>query len=164
MSQLYKLSGLSLAKVMTDDRAFLLQLYASSKAADMSIYGLDEAEKNAYIEKQFNAQQHYFQSQYPKGKFLVINKGVAKIGRLYLNLDRNQLEIKILDFMLMPSYRGHGIDQQLLEAVIKDAKGMNADVTIDVESEKSTLNLYQKLGFKLEEKQGRYQRMRWSDD
>lgn len=159
MSQLYKLNGLSLAKVAPDDKAFLLQLYASSRAADMSMYSLSEAEKNAHIENQFKAQQHFFQREFPKAKFLIIRKGVSKIGRLYL--DKLKKEIRLIDLRLMPSYRGLGIEQTLIQALISDGQYWKLDVTVQLEKNNSVIELYEQLGFKKEGYQGDFHFLRW---
>lgn len=137
-----------------DDRGFLQQVYASTRAEELARVAWDDAQKAAFIQMQFDAQYSYYAEHYPHAQFQVILAHGEPAGRLYL--DRRPGEIRIVDITLLPAYRGQGIGTALLRDILAEGQRVQVPVTIHVERFNPALQLYERLGFRLVEDKGVY--------
>lgn len=150
---------LTLRPIAESDQAFLRELYASTRAAEMAVVPWSEAEKQAFLGMQFDAQHAFYREQFPDACFdLVLENGVP-IGRLYL--DRRADEHRVIDITLMPACRGRGLGSSLMCRVLEDAAAAGKQVRIHVEKNNPALHLYERLGFATVEDQGVYDLMEW---
>src|SRR5271166_4356002 len=101
------------------DEAFLLQLYASTRAAEMQLIPWDNAQKEAFLRSQFALQTHHYRKYYPDAAFLIVQFDDKPIGRLYV--DRSERYIHVIDIALLPEYRGAGIGGRLMRDVLSEA-------------------------------------------
>ena len=113
-----------------------------------------DAEKAAFLEMQFDAQDRWYRVQYPQATFDVVVVEGEPAGRLYVN--RGEGEIRIVDIALLPEHRGGGVGTSLLRDLIGEADGAGKSVTIHVERLNPALRLYERLGFSLAEDKGVY--------
>ena len=142
-----------------DDSPFLVQLYASTRAAEMAQVPWDDHQKFAFLLQQFNAQKRYYETSYPDCRFLVIEIAGALAGRLYI--DREADNIHVIDISLVASLRGRGVGRMLLEEVVDEARSNGKSVGIYVEHLNPARRLYDRLGFRQIETVGLYHRMEW---
>ena len=150
---------ITLRPITPDDEPFLCRLYASTREEELSLVPWSAAEKEAFLTMQFNAQHTYYQEQFKKAKFLIIQQEDEAIGRLYI--DRRKDEIRLVDIALLPRYRRKGIGSSLLKDVLAEGSATNLPVRIHVEHNNPALTLYIQLGFKHIEDQGVYFLMEW---
>ena len=75
-------------------------------------------------------------------------------GRLYVH--RTPSEIRIMDIALMPEFRNQGIGSRLLRQILDDGDRKGLPVTIHVEKFNPALELYKRLGFRMDEDRGVY--------
>ena len=113
-----------------------------------------DAEKAAFIEMQFDAQDRWYRLQYPQATFDVVVVDGEPAGRLYVN--RGEGEVRIVDIALLPEHRGGGVGTSLLRDLIGEADAAAKSVTIHVERLNPALRLYERLGFALAEDKGVY--------
>ncbi|WP_420004421.1 GNAT family N-acetyltransferase [Arenibacterium sp. LLYu02] len=152
--------GLSLRPICAEDMAFLCALYRSTREAELDRVPWSEAQKQSFIEMQFQAQHSHYQTHYPDALWLVIeSRGIGAIGRLYL--ERWEQEHRIIDIALIPSVRGHGLGRALLEDLMDEAAAAKKAITIHVEKENPAMRLYQRLGFRRIEDKGVYDLLSW---
>lgn len=128
-----------------DDRAFLLELYGSTRQEELSVVPWDAAQKAAFIAFQFSAQDHDYRQKFPDAAYQVICVGERSIGRLYVA--RRPDEIRVLDIALLPEYRGGGIGTRLLSALLAEAAASGRPVRLHVEARSAARRLYERLGF-----------------
>jgi ribosomal protein S18 acetylase RimI-like enzyme len=128
----------------------------------MELVDWSESDKQAFLWQQFTAQHTYYQQHYAAAAFLVVLRGSAMVGRLYVN--RGPAEIRIVDIAVLPEHRGVGIGTCLLRDVLGEARRDGKVVTIHVEKFNRALGWYQRLGFIPVEDRGVYVLMRWSAD
>ncbi|MEO8362003.1 MAG: GNAT family N-acetyltransferase, partial [Vicinamibacteria bacterium] len=83
------------------DRAFLFQVYATSREAELSVVPWTLETKNLFLRQQFEAQDHHYRSHYPGAEFLVIEREGRSVGRLYLHRSPNDL--LVMDIALLPA-------------------------------------------------------------
>ena len=134
-----------LRAVRAEDRDFLLRVYASTRAEELALTDWDEAQKQAFLAQQFEAQHHHYQTHYQGARFDLILLDSEPVGRLYVA--RWKEEIRIMDIALLPEYRNGGIGSGLLRELLEEAAATSRRLTIHVERYNPALRLYRRLGF-----------------
>ena len=150
----------ALRPVCDTDADFLYRLYASTRAAEMTLVDWSEAQQQEFLRMQFEAQSRHYAEHYPHASFDIIEMDGEAIGRLYL--DRQAHEFRIIDIALLAEFRGRGLGNNQMQAIMAQAAEHGCCVTIHVEHNNPALALYQRLGFELVEDKGVYWFMRWS--
>ncbi len=134
-----------LRPIDSEDRAVLLRIYASTRVEELALTAWDEAQKQAFLTQQFEAQHHHYQTHYPEAQLDLILLDDQPIGRLYVA--RWRREIRIMDIALLPDYRNQGIGGELLRDLLAEAAATNRRLTIHVERHNPALRLYRRMGF-----------------
>ena len=114
----------------------------------------DDAEKDAFLRMQFDAQDAWYRQNYLGATFDVVEVDGEPAGRLYVH--RGGSEIRIVDIALLPAHRGSGTGTSLLGDLLAEADADGKSVTIHVERLNPALRLYERLGFELAEDKGVY--------
>jgi ribosomal protein S18 acetylase RimI-like enzyme len=114
----------------------------------------DDAQKDAFLRMQFDAQDAWWRENYAGASFDVILIEGEPAGRLYVH--RGRSEIRIVDIALLPEHRGNSIGTRLLEGLLAEGEAGAKSVTIHVERENPALRLYERLGFSVAEDKGVY--------
>ena len=151
---------LALRPINTQDKEFLSGLYATTRAEEMALVDWSQAEKEAFLRMQFEAQHKFYQEQFIRAQFQIIQIGEEPIGRLYV--DRREDEIRLIDIALLPEHRNQGIGGKLLAGLLNEATHAGKPIRIHVETFNPAMRLYQRLGFHPIDDKGVYQFMEWS--
>jgi ribosomal protein S18 acetylase RimI-like enzyme len=114
----------------------------------------DDAQKEAFLRMQFDAQDAWWRENYAGATFDVIVVDGEPAGRLYVH--RGPSEIRIVDIALLPDHRGRGIGTSLLRDLLAEGDAGEKSVTIHVERMNPALRLYERLGFAVAEDKGVY--------
>lgn len=152
--------SISLRAVEVADNDFLCAVYASTRADELAATDWTDAQKAAFCQMQFTAQDAHYRRHYPTAEFSVIECDGTLAGRLYV--DRWSKEIRIMDIALLPAQRGRGIGTILLRALMDEAKAAEKVLSIHVERMNPALRLYDRLGFNMAEDKGVYLLMEWT--
>jgi ribosomal protein S18 acetylase RimI-like enzyme len=136
---------LRLRPVEDADRAFLSELYGSTREQELAQVAWDDGTKRAFVEQQFSAQDAHYRANYPGATLDVIEVDGAPAGRLYVH--RGPSDIRIMDIALAPSFRGRGIGTSLLRALMEEADASGRKLSIHVEMTNPARSLYSRLGF-----------------
>ncbi|TNJ39616.1 GNAT family N-acetyltransferase [Phaeobacter sp. B1627] len=152
--------GVSYRCIHDEDTPFLMALYRSTREVELNRTPWSEAEKQAFVTMQFEAQHQHYQAHYPAALWLIIQIEEAPVGRLYL--ERWQKEHRIIDITLSPLARGFGIGGGILEDLMTEAAALQKAVSIHVEKENPAMKLYRRLGFEKQEDKGVYDLLIWS--
>lgn len=129
------------------DRAFLLDLFASTRATEMAMVPWTEEQKQKFIESQFAAQVRGYADMFPDAVHEILSVSSELVGRLYLSREAERLQI--LDITIAPAARNRGIGTQVLREILALADGVQKAVTIYVEPYNPSLRLFTRLGFKV---------------
>jgi ribosomal protein S18 acetylase RimI-like enzyme len=143
-----------LRPVEADDREFLYRVYASTRTEELAVVPWDQAQKDAFLRAQFDAQDRWYRENYTQATYEVIVVDGEPAGRLYLH--GGETEIRIVDVALLPEHRGNGIGTSLLRDLLAEADAAGKRVTIHVERFNRALRLYERLGFSVAEDKGAY--------
>jgi len=152
--------GIAYRELEDADHPFLMALYRSTREVELDRTPWSEAQKQAFIAMQFEAQHQHYQAHYPDALWLVIVQNGVSVGRLYL--ERWQQEHRIIDIALLPQVRSLGIGGAVLQDVMEEAAHLQKHVSIHVEKENPAMKLYRRLGFTKQEDKGIYDLLSWS--
>ena len=144
----------ALRPVEPADRELLFRVYASTRAQEIAVVAWDDAQKEAFLRAQFDAQDRWYREHYTGARYHVVLIDGEPAGRLYVH--RGAEEIRIVDIALLPEHRGNGAGTSLLRDLLAEAAAAGKRVTIHVERLNPALALYERLGFSLAEDKGVY--------
>jgi len=136
---------ISLRSADVADDAFLLTVYASTRAEEMALVAWTSEQKQSFVQMQFDAQRRYYLTHYPQAENYIVQKDGRPIGRMIL--DRSQRPILLMDIALLPAYRNEGLGTTLIESLLEEADRMRRPVQLHVESFNRAMRLYKRLGF-----------------
>jgi ribosomal protein S18 acetylase RimI-like enzyme len=153
--------GIHLRAITPEDAELLARIYASTRTEELSVLPWTQAQKDAFLRSQFEAQHAHYQQHYVGADFLVVMRGELPLGRLYLF--RSARELRIVDIALLPEHRGTGLGRALLEELLRVAEVEGRKVSIHVERMNRALGLYQRLGFRtVRDEGGVYLLLEWA--
>jgi ribosomal protein S18 acetylase RimI-like enzyme len=156
------MSELTLRPITDDDLPFLLEVYAAARTDELAQVPWSEAEKQAFLTSQFNAQHHHYQTYYKTASFNVVEQNDQPIGRFYV--DRWPNEIRIVDIALLPAFRNQGFGSQLLSQILAEGQTTHKTVSIHVEKYNPAYHLYSRLGFQKIGETGVYDLLAWQPE
>jgi len=136
--------------ITEEDKKFLVDLYRSTRD-DVMLYGghMTPPQKDEFIRTQFSLQDNHYKSYYPTSTYQIIQLDFKDIGRLYLaEYDET---VEVLDVILSPKYRGRGIGQEVMSAIIAKAEARGMNVRIYVQKNNRAFYFYQRLGFEAQD-------------
>src|SRR5688572_13649856 len=148
-----------LRDVTAEDESFLREVYACTRAFELSLVPWSDEQREAFLKFQFDAQDSHYRTQYPEASFQVILKDAEPVGRLYLV--RGSAEIKILDITVLPQYRNAGIGTMLLRELLAEAEQTARTVVIWVEHFNPSQNLFKRLNFAKIDEDGYNHLLEW---
>jgi ribosomal protein S18 acetylase RimI-like enzyme len=149
----------ALRPALEEDEAFLLEVYASTRADEMSQTGWDDAQRRAFLKLQFVAQQQHYRTYYPQGEHSLILLNEKPAGRLYVA--RSLEEIRILDIALLAEHRNKGIGTRVIKDLMAESRKTVKPVRIYVENFNPALRLFERMGFLQVEEKGFHYLMQW---
>ena len=98
--------GVTLRPMGDDDLPFAAAVYASTRTEELEPTGWPDELKQAFLERQHEAQHHHYRSHYPGAEWLIVERGGKALGRLYL-VEWTR-ELRVIDIALLPEARGQG--------------------------------------------------------
>ena len=146
--------------ITLEDEAFLDRLYASTRESELAVTGWDDAQKEAFLRMQFDAQHRHYQEHYTETSFDLIMLNGEPAGRLYLA--RWTEEFRIVDIALLPAWRSKGIGSGVIKDILREAQVHGLPVRVHVECFNPALRLYYRLGFQKIADKGVYYLLEWS--
>jgi len=151
--------ALVLRAAQSDDEAFLLRLYSTTRAEEMAGTGWSTARRKDFLRTQFSAQQSGYRTAFPLAIHSIILERRAPIGRLVVNPTQN--EIHLVDLALLPARRNAGLGSRLLRDLMEEARNANKLLRLQVLKNSSALRLYLRLGFSPAGENGWHLKMEW---
>lgn len=139
------------------DEALLYELYADTRAEEMAMVKWDHATREAFVRMQFIAQRKGYREMFPQAAFSMILAGQQSIGRMVVN--RNDGEMRLVDLVLLPAFRGRGIGTHLLTDLCAEADASKKPVRLHVLRNSPAKRLYERLGFCPSGETGFYEEM-----
>lgn len=151
--------SVTLRPVQPEDAPFLFQVYASTRAEEMTLVDWSPEQKLAFLQMQFSAQRQHYLVYYPDARYHIIQRDQASIGRLIVN--RTDDEILVIDIALLQEHRGTGIGTNLIRELQSEAAQTGKPLRLHVETFNPALQLYTRLGFVKIAEIGIYYELEW---
>lgn len=148
-------AGLGLRPIQHADAAFLSELYAVGRAAELAVVPWSVQQKRDFLLQQFELQHAHYEAHYPGADRLLIEFHGQAVGRVYVY--RSPGDLRLMDIALMPDWQRRGIGGSLLRELIEESEATGATITLHVEANNPALEWYLKLGFVHREDRGVYQ-------
>jgi ribosomal protein S18 acetylase RimI-like enzyme len=143
-----------LRPVVDTDRGFLLELFACTREAECRALPDDRA-RRAFVESQFDLQDHHYRAYYPGARLDVIEVDGAPVGRIYVH--RRDDEIRLMEITISPASRRRGIARTLLRGLIAESEAGGLPIGLHVEPDNPANAWYRRLGFRHVVDRGAYE-------
>jgi ribosomal protein S18 acetylase RimI-like enzyme len=128
-----------------EDEAFLRDVYASTRAAELAILPWTDVQKRAFCDQQFDAQITDYRRTFRETEDLVACKGTVSIGRILKALTSK--ELILLDLALLPEHRNRGWGSVLLRRLQEEARIAMVPMVLQVELHSAAVGFYRRHGF-----------------
>jgi ribosomal protein S18 acetylase RimI-like enzyme len=140
--------NISLRPTCPDDEEFLYRVYASTRQDEVSAWGWNQSQQEAFLKMQFNAQQRAYEWQFPGAEHSVILCDGEMAGRLIIV--RTDREIRLTDITLLPEYRRRGAGTFLITDLQAQARAAGRPLRLRVSrTNEAARRLYERLNFSL---------------
>ncbi|MDQ6804010.1 MAG: GNAT family N-acetyltransferase [Actinomycetota bacterium] len=126
------------------DAELLFSVYAATREPELRMLGWPEAQTDAFIRMQFDAQTRHYRSFYPSASYSVIEVGGQSAGRLIV--DRSDGEIRIVDLALLPEFRHAGVGRAVVERICEEADAHRLTIKCHVEQSNAARLFWEQLG------------------
>ncbi len=142
------------------DQPFVDALYATTRWDELAPLPWPDAAKHGFLHEQSWLQAAHYRQNYPGALLALLECGGEPFGRVYLYASPG--EFRLMDIALLPIWRGRGIGQELLRALMQVAAAQSRRITLHVEPNNPAQRLYARLGFELLEDRGVYHFLGWT--
>lgn len=141
------------------DLPFLLQVYISTRIAELNATGLPLNVQMQFLESQFQLQHRHYQTHFASAQFQIVVVNGQDAGRLYYGWEGDTLHL--IDIALLPKFQHRGIARTLMSELMAQTCARNGDLMLRVQMQNPVRNWYLKLGFVAGDHDGVYQQMHW---
>lgn len=151
---------LTLRRVTSDDDAFLLSIYDSTRAEELNQVQWEEGQRETFLKWQFEMQRREYNARFPDAEYDVILIDGEPAGRIWIA--RTAEEIRLLDIAILTAFQNRGAGTILLRKLIDEAKvaGKRLRHMVFVLNNNAH-RFYERLGFVEIDDVGGYKHMEW---
>jgi ribosomal protein S18 acetylase RimI-like enzyme len=139
-------AAITFRPVTATDQEFLLEVYASTREAELRLVSWTTEQKHAFVVQQFIAQDTAYRREYPNATFDVIEVDGRGAGRLLV--ERRADVIDVLDIALLPQFRARGVGTTVMRALCAEATANGTRISLYVEKFNPARAWYERLGFR----------------
>jgi len=151
---------ISVRPVQPDDAPFLLDLYASTREAELALVPWTAEQREAFVSAQFAAQQDHYQKKYPDAIHEIFLADERPIG--HLHVAQLEDEIRIIDFTVKTERRNAGVGSFQLRRILDQAETAGKVVRIYVEDFNPSLRFFERMGFQPVATEGMHLLLEWT--
>jgi ribosomal protein S18 acetylase RimI-like enzyme len=142
------------------DSEFLIQVYLSTRQAEMGSWGWSPAQQAAFVRMQYDARQRGYAAEYPSAETSIICAGGVPVGSMIIY--RGNGEIRLVDISLLPEFRGRDIGGDLIGRLKSEAVRSKVPLKLSVLRDNPATHLYERLGFIIKGGDAMYSEMEWT--
>jgi len=143
-----------------EDDLFLFEVYASSRQAEMALWGWEEEAQRQFLQMQHSCQQRSYQMQYGNLECRIILLDGIKVGRILTAVTEE--EMVLVDITLLANFQGQGIGTTLIDQLQQKAAKAGLSVRLSVFDGNPAQQLYERMGFCSIAKAEPYTVMKWT--
>ena len=151
---------LILRPVTPNDDAFLLSVYASTRAEELVQAQWQPGQQEAFVKWQFEMQRREYDARFPDAEYDVIEIDGQPAGRIWIA--RTNEEIRLMDIALLPAFQNRGAGTMLVQNLIEEATAAKKRLRHMVfVLNNEAHRFYERLGFVEIDDLGGYKHMEW---
>lgn len=155
--------SVSLRPVTDADREFLIAVYDSTRAEELTQVAWEEGQKEAFVRWQFERQDEEYRQRFPNARYDVVLVDGVPAGRIWIGIDDKQ--IRLLDIGLLTDFQNRGVGTVLMRQLMAEATQSNKVLRHMVFMLNADAHrFYERLGFVVIEDLGAYKHMEWAPD
>jgi len=155
-------AALNLRPATSEDEAFLLALYKSSRGDDLRGLGWEEKRVSEFLDMQYEAQQRFHANEYKRAVDRIVLRDGEPVGRLMF--ESREHEIRCIDIAVLAEHRSHGIGAQLVRGLQEEAKRQKKPLRLQVIRFSRAISLFERLGFQRISETGTHFQMEWTPE
>ena len=155
-------NSITVRPVTPDDEEFLLKIYKSSRGDVLRGLDWDEDRISEFLGMQYEAQQHFHESEYKRANDEIILVAGEPAGRLIV--ERREYEIRCIDVALLPEHRNNGVGAFLIRKLQEEARREDKPLRLQVIRFSRAVNLFERSGFVRTSETGTHFQMEWTPD
>ncbi|MBN9615558.1 MAG: hypothetical protein BGO25_11285 [Acidobacteriales bacterium 59-55] len=130
------------------DEAFLLELYAQTRAEELAQSGLDALQREVFVQMQFRARQISYRTAYPlAADEIICTAAGVPVGRVLV--DRMQDGMRLVDIAVVAKRRRQGFGTQVILELQHECAARDWAMKLQVLKGSPAERLYRRLGFKV---------------
>ena len=129
------------------DAEFLFAVYASSRQAELELWGWPEAQRWPFLRMQYEAQQRAYEQRYSDFQYRLIVSGGQKAGRVATV--QTDTAIILADIILLPEFQNRGLGSKFLQELQAEAGRKQLPVSLTVLQGNRARRLYERFGFQV---------------
>jgi GNAT superfamily N-acetyltransferase len=153
-------NNVALRPITKEDDPFLLEVYTSTRAAELAQVEWEEGQKELFVRWQFDLQRREYDARFPDARYQLILIDGEPAGRMWVGEDDEQ--IRLLDIALMPEFQRRGAGAMLLRQLMKEAASAGKVLRHMVfVLNNDAHRFYERLGFVVIEDMGAYKHMEY---
>ncbi len=153
---------LSLRPAQARDETFLRAVHDAGRAWDLQVLRnqLDDHAWDALLKQQYDAQHADYFDRRALARYAVVEWCQTGIGRIYA--DFSDEEIRLVDLIILPEYRGRGIASIIVRGLCGEAAKRRVPLRLHVHPLNPVRRLYARLGFReIGGQTGGFREMEW---
>jgi GNAT superfamily N-acetyltransferase len=155
-------TSITLRPATSQDEAFLLALYKSSRGDDLRGLGWEEDRISEFLDMQHEAQQRFHVNEYNRAADRIVLLNDEPIGRLMF--EAREHELRCVDMAVTAAHRNGGIGSQLVRGLQEEAKRQKKPLRLQVIRFSRAVSLFERLGFQRISETGTHFQMEWTPD
>lgn len=129
------------------DEAFLLELYAQTRAEELARWRLDALQCEVFVQMQFRARQMSYRTAYPLAKDeIVCTAAGVPVGRVLVN--RTQEGMSLVDIAIVAERQRQGFGTRVIRTLQHECAARDWEMRLQVLKGSPAERLYQRLGFR----------------
>ena len=151
---------LEVRPVAASDDEFLLSVYASTRADELSQTDWSEEQKTTFLRWQFDMQRREYNARFPAAAYSLILVDQQPAGRIWVGEDNEQ--VRLLDIALLSEFQNRGVGTTLLRRLIDYSVGEGKILRHMVfVLNNNAERFYERMGFTTIDDLGAYKHMEW---
>ncbi|MBD2843903.1 GNAT family N-acetyltransferase [Paenibacillus sp. IB182496] len=127
------------------DEPMLYELYASSRQAEMHMWGWTPKQAEPFLRMQWHARKRSYAAEFPNARDQIIVKDGKAVGRCLLAARPTYW--RLVDLALQETSRGQGIGTSVLRILQQRAAICGMALRLSVSPDNPALRLYERMGF-----------------
>jgi GNAT superfamily N-acetyltransferase len=128
------------------DEGFLLELYAQTRAEELTRSGMDALQREVFVQMQFRLRQASYRATYPMAvdEIFCTESGVP-VGRVLV--DRTEDGMRLIDIAITSEKQGQGFGTWVIRELQHECSAREWEMRLQVLKSSPVERLYRRLGF-----------------